>query len=156
MGSNKRSPADILGTLALAAAEQGDEEIRVAALATAAQRLERADNKNKASIAAHPQRPTSKLATATWTRMNHWRNLILTGPDGAALKGPILADCVYPDVLVARAVSDGEGPGLVLYNGHSPGPQRLTIERLLPSNPVSIGSALAAEVRSASGRQPDT
>jgi hypothetical protein len=59
-----------------------------------------------------------------------FRNSFVKGPPATALAGPVLAGASYPEVLVAKAFSRGRDLELVLYNGGSPGPQSLTIERL--------------------------
>jgi hypothetical protein len=48
------------------------------------------------------------------------------------LKGPILSEASYPEVLVAKAISTGNDLQLVLYPGKEAGPQCITVERLVP------------------------
>ena len=54
------------------------------------------------------------------------------GPPPAARRGPRLAAARYPEVLVAKAWSDGASLELVLYPGAAPGPQSLELDRLRP------------------------
>ncbi|HUA35514.1 MAG TPA: hypothetical protein VMA09_18030 [Candidatus Binataceae bacterium] len=63
-------------------------------------------------------------------RRDDFRNTIMQGPPEAALKGPILTGAKYPDVLVARAFSNGDDLDLVLYPGMSDSSQNIRIERL--------------------------
>ena len=149
MGNYQRSPGYTLANIAQAAAEHGDEEVRSAALSMAAELLERTDDKDKLFYRGVSTAANIKLATATWARANDWRDLILVGPGAAATRGPVLSDCAYPDVLVARAISDGQDLDLVLYNGGAPGTQRLKIERLQPSTRYRLEGALMAQVSSA-------
>lgn len=132
VGDYSINPCLHMALVALAAQEQGDEHMAELAL--------------KEAEAARPRKPGAAraledvscatnvmLATARWAKRNDWRHLINRGPEPAALKGPLLAECRYPDVLVARAISDGSNLELVLYNGAGAGPQMLTIERLAPN-----------------------
>jgi hypothetical protein len=70
--------------------------------------------------------------------------LINRGPEPTAFSGPLLTECVYPDVLVARAASDGTGLDLVLYNGGGPGPHAIKIERLAPGRSYQAQGATPA------------
>ena len=66
-------------------------------------------------------------------------HMIHHGPGEEALSGPVLTECQYPDVLVAKARShDGHGLELVLYNGKEPGVQTLKIEKLQPGNSYHV------------------
>ena len=67
-----------------------------------------------------------------------FRKTIAEGPPEGSLGGPILADAKYPDVLVARAFSNGNDLDLVLYSGAKPGPQKIRIERLRPEAKYSV------------------
>lgn len=64
---------------------------------------------------------------------NFWRQTVLGPTPDAALTGPILDEVAYPDVLVARAISDGHDLQLVLYPGTAPGRQTLGLARLQPN-----------------------
>lgn len=65
-------------------------------------------------------------------RRDDYRNTIMQGPPESALRGPVLAGAKYPEVLVARAFSDGNDLELVLYPGAAPGVQDIRVERLRP------------------------
>ena len=65
-------------------------------------------------------------------RCGDFRRSFTTPPPEATLRGPQLAEADYPDVLVAKAWSDGTGLDLVLYPGRGAGTQRVGIERLRP------------------------
>ncbi len=75
-------------------------------------------------------------------RTGDFRNTFVKGPPATALAGPLLAECKYPDVLVAKAFSRGEDLELVLYPGAAPGPQTLGIERLEPGHSYEVTGAL--------------
>ena len=103
--------------------------------------------KSKEGVLAYENISTSaniNLAVARWTRRDDWLDLINNGPSQAALAGPILTDCAYPDVLVARAMSDGRDLHLVLYDGGRPGTRAIKIERLAPGASYRVTGATPA------------
>jgi Linalool dehydratase/isomerase len=65
-------------------------------------------------------------------RRDDFRKAVTQGPPESALRGPILAGAKYPDVLVARAFSNGDDLELVLYPGAGQGAQSIRLERLRP------------------------
>ena len=151
VGDYSINPCLNLALVALAAQEQGDEQIAEAALREADAARPRRDGAalalDKVSCATNVM-----LATARWVRRNDWRNLINRGPQPAALHGPLLTDCRYPDVLVARAISDGRNLELVLHNGADPGLQLITIERLQPGAEYRRSDSDASFHADSSGR----
>jgi hypothetical protein len=60
--------------------------------------------------------------------------------------GPILDECAYPAVLVARAVSDGNDLRLVLRPGGAPGRRSIAIADLLPEQRYDIRGAVTDEL----------
>ena len=67
--------------------------------------------------------------------------------------GPRLAGAVYPDVLVAKAVTDGRALDLVLRPGDGPVRTSLSIDRLVPgASYVVEGSDNGARAGTARGR----
>ncbi|MET0317892.1 MAG: hypothetical protein ABW188_13800 [Rhodococcus fascians] len=69
---------------------------------------------------------------ARFARPSVNRDLIGGGLPARWLSGPQLAEAAYPDVLVARAVTDGAALDLVLYPGASPRRVTLIVDRLEP------------------------
>jgi hypothetical protein len=65
-------------------------------------------------------------------RRDDFRIAVTQGPPQSAMRGPVLTDASYPDVLVARAFSTGDDLELVLEPGKNPGAQTIRIERLKP------------------------
>lgn len=61
-----------------------------------------------------------------------FRNSFIHGPPESVFEGPVLAEARYPEVLVAKAFSDGRDLDLVLYPGVADGVQTLELERLAP------------------------
>jgi len=70
-----------------------------------------------------------------------WAAMIMTDPEVPVGQGPILADCAYPDVLVAKAYSRGADLELVLYPGAAAGPREIGIARLEPGRLYRAGGA---------------
>lgn len=98
-----------------AALEMGDEEIIAATRAA----IERRNGPGVADA-------------MTWTRANTMRDMINKGLPAAWRTGPILADAKYPDVIVTRAVSDGQALELILRPGATTGQVELGLDRLIP------------------------
>jgi len=71
---------------------------------------------------------------------------VVEGPPSSVLSGPRLADARYPDVLVAKAWSEGDALDLVLHPGAKPGRQTLGIERLRPLARYAVTGARASEL----------
>ena len=61
-----------------------------------------------------------------------FRGLVRDGLPHRWRTGPVLADAAYPDVLVARAVSDGNDLALILRPGNRHTRTTIAIERLRP------------------------
>ena len=75
----------------------------------------------------------ANFAIARFMQMGDWQDLILRGPDETAFTGPILTDCKFPEVLVAKAMSHGDDLDMVLVNGEEAGMQSITVEQLQPN-----------------------
>lgn len=136
--------------IAGAAAEFGDERIRREA-------LEQLDTKyfpveRSPSGALRNVGLSAGLQNiALLARIGKYRDLAnatLHGPNERALSGPLLEECPFPEVLVAKAYSvDGRQLDLVLYNGADPGSFELGFERLVPRQEysVSTGGSVTAD-----------
>jgi hypothetical protein len=62
-----------------------------------------------------------------------WTRMLQKGPASNVLRGPILEDVSFPQVLVAKAYShDGDSMELVVYNGKEAGTFRFGFTRLRP------------------------
>jgi hypothetical protein len=72
------------------------------------------------------------LALARFGRRGGFHDLVAVGPDRAIREGPVLAEAPYPDVLVARAVSDGAALDLVVRPGGAAGRFPLVVANLRP------------------------
>lgn len=86
------------------------------------------------------------FALATFTRENGVRDLIGGHVPEAWRTGPVLAQAAYPEVLVARAVTDGSALDLVLRPGNGDVRTTLKLGRLNPGQAYRITGATSAEV----------
>ena len=77
----------------------------------------------------------------TWGTTNTIRDMITKGLPEAWRTGPILAEAVYPDVIVTRAVSDGEALNLVLHPGNGEVEAKLGLARLRPQARYRVQSS---------------
>jgi hypothetical protein len=81
------------------------------------------------------------------------RDLVGHGAQSTWLSGPRLGDASYPEVLVARAVSDGAALECVLHPGAGAKRVRLTIDHMQPDRDYRVHGALESSVRAgADGR----
>lgn len=75
-------------------------------------------------------------------RTGDYRNTFTKGPPPSTFTGPLLSECAYPDVLVAKAFSHGDDLELVLYPGAGAGAQNLGLERLEPGRTYMVSGAM--------------
>ncbi len=131
-GNFKKSPGYIIGSLAVAACEMGDRKLVKDLLEVADKFMVRYEDNSVLAYKAASISGNANIICARFAQKDDWYNMMHKGPGEGAFKGPILTECKYPEVLVAKAKSDGNDLDLVLYNGHKPGIQELGIERLKP------------------------
>lgn len=82
-----------------------------------------------------------------------WTRMLQKGPPSNVLRGPILEEVPFPQVLVAKAYShDGDSMELVVYNGKEAGTFRFSFTRLQPGAAYHLNgkSATASKDGSAS------
>ncbi len=143
LGWDTRKPADFsrwpeLNPLIMtlwAALEMGDDEI----IAATTREMDKRYGEGMA-------------ASMTWGRRNTVRDMVNKGLPDAWKTGPILAEASYPEVIVARAVTDGEALDLVLHPGAEPGPQRLGLARLVPGRSYRVQQTGAIFTADAEGK----
>lgn len=83
---------------------------------------------------------------ARFGRASGLRDLIGHGLPDAWRTGPRLADADYPDVLVARALTDGVALHCVLRPGAGPVRTTVVVDRLVPGRSYHVAGALEREV----------
>lgn len=114
------------------AKEHGDDEMAAA--------LERSLDKRYKTIRQDGVRAYTGISgwgnaghvMARFTTENSMRDLLSGNIPHQWKTGPVLGQTAYPDVLVARAVTDGQALDLTLRPGNSGGRTVLGIERLMP------------------------
>lgn len=140
-GNYQKNPGMALATIALAAREHGDDVIAEAALRKAAELLTPVPEKGVLAYQDISNSANINLVVSRFARRDDWLDVICRPPSHGALTGPVLTDCAYPQVLVARAYSDGAGLELVLYDGAGPGHYPLQIGRLQAGRAYRVDGA---------------
>lgn len=133
LGTMTKNPSMYCGLLEQLAAEYGDRELLQAMEAVERHYLKASKNPEVLRYKGVAVINMAYLALSKWAKQGDWYDVIHKGPGENALKGPVLEECSYPDVLVARAVStDGTDLELVLRGGSSRKEQEIRIGRLQP------------------------
>jgi hypothetical protein len=142
-----------LGATIMAAREVGDEEYAQAAQRTLDTR-EEVEEAHGARRYRHSSPLTNLYAVlGRFGRHNGLRDLIAHDLPTDWRNGPKLAEAAYPDVLVARAVTDGTALDLVLRPGNGPVRTTLGLERLRPDAMYRVeGASTVAVTADAEGR----
>jgi hypothetical protein len=142
---NYKLGADTYGQIVttMAAREVGDDE-----WADAAQRT--LETREQIAEAHGARRYTDASAFANlyanlgrYGRRSALRDLVVFGVPDTWRQGPVLAEAAYPDVLVAKAVTDGHALDLVLRPGDAPVRTRVRVERLVPHGEYTVQGACA-------------
>ncbi|HUY27699.1 MAG TPA: hypothetical protein VMV27_09800 [Candidatus Binataceae bacterium] len=140
-GNYKSGYAGAYAMLMDTAREFGDYEIADAAQRALDQDCGRADDGGVLRYSKGSNLSNAMAMRARIHRRGDFRATIAQGPPEGSLRGPLLADAKYPEVLVARAFSSGDDLDLVLYPGSQPGPQEIRVERLRPGSRYVMRSA---------------
>lgn len=131
-GSYRRNYAFTLSNMLMAAAELGDRDVHKLCLELLAELMPATAHDGvlrhpEASIWAHAQFIMGRVG-----HTNGLHDLVRSGAHAKWKAGPLLSGASYPDVLVAKAVSDGTALELVLYPGGSRKRQAITLSQLRP------------------------
>ena len=146
-GNYRPGHVPAFASILVAAREFGDERFASAALAS----LEKICEPKVAGGVRH-YATGSNLANAVAVmghiaRTGDFRRSFVEGPPAETREGPLLSDARYPDVLVARAYSNGRDLELVLHPGVRPGERHeLGLSRLRPDARYWIEGGVAKEV----------
>ena len=132
--------------LAMAAREIGDEEVASNVLAHLDETEGILRSGGVARYADVSVQGNLYSLMARFGRSAGLRDLVNHGMPEAWSTGPRLADASYPDVLVARAVTDGAGLECVLYPGEEPVRAPLTIDRARPGRHYRLRGAVETDV----------
>ena len=120
-----------LAVTTMAAREVGDEDVAMAAEATIAEKPVETSN-GAERVAGASGLANSYLNLGRFGRRSGLRDLVAYGPPPAWRTGPVLEDAAYPEVLVARAVTDGTALDLVLVPGDGAVRTTIALGRLRP------------------------
>ncbi|KAK1851277.1 linalool dehydratase-isomerase precursor [Colletotrichum chrysophilum] len=142
-GNYRASEGPLRAFIAATAAEFGNEKIRKEALNQLDNTYFPVEATKSGSLRNKGLSATSQVIAlmARLVKNRDLANATLHGPPENALKGPLLEEASFPDVLVAKAYSnDGKQLDLVLYNGAEPGTFELGFERLVPGKEYSLST----------------
>ncbi len=145
-GNYRRVPATAFAAIAWAALEMGDTELASRLTADAEATLEPVTEHGVKRYARASTLSNAALLGAQVGDVATHRQRVAHGMPTGWTIGPLLAGCAYPDVLVARAVSDGEDLQLVLRPGNGGGRQTLEIADLLPEQTYTVTGATEPEI----------
>src|SRR5947208_14887274 len=145
-GNYRPVPATALAAISWEAKEMGDTDLAKRLLADAdttldpvtedgVKRYRRASTLSNAAL-------LGAIAAGPYTH----RQRVARGTPQAWQIGPILDECTYPEVLVARAVSDGQDLRPVLRPGAAGGRRSITIADLLPEQTYDVRGATSDEL----------
>ncbi|MGW0890246.1 linalool dehydratase/isomerase domain-containing protein [Saccharopolyspora sp. NPDC002578] len=133
--------------ITMAAREIGDGEMADAAAALLAEREPVEERNGSRRFADASPMVNFYGVLGRFGRQHALRDLLGHGGVPQAWRtGPRLAEAAYPDVLVARAVTDGRALDLVLRPGAGPVRTVLAVDRLVPGSAYRVAGACADEV----------
>lgn len=134
------------GGIMAAAREFGDEEIAQAAQRSLDQDCSPQREAGSLGYLDGSNLSNVNVAMARLMRTGDFRRSFVEGPPAETLAGPFLTGVEYPDVLVARAWSDGANLDLVLYPGREAARREIVIERLQPGRSYDVQGAQTPRV----------
>ncbi|WP_254189761.1 hypothetical protein [Nocardia noduli] len=127
--------------VASAAAELGDTDLAAALTRSLGESYRLVERDGARRFADVSTVTNAHHALTRFLRPDGLRDLMLGAVPPGWRTGPVLADAAYPDVLVARAVTDGTGLELVLRPGRGDKRVRLAVHRLLPHRSYRVTGA---------------
>ncbi len=139
-----------LGALGMAARELGDDEAVRAVCAA----MDEFETSRDGGVLSYP-------GCSTWShtfmlnmrvgRTNGLSDLVNDGPPSAWRDGPYIDDAKYPDVLPAKAVSDGQALEAVLYPGAAAGRFDVGLAGLRPGCAYRSDGSIETEINADDG-----
>ena len=140
-----------LAATLMAAREMGDDEWADAALHSLERHAESSPATGARRYAGGSVLANLYANLGRFGRHSAVRDLLAYGPPDAWRQGPVLAEADYPDVLVARAVTDGHRLDLVLRPGNGPVRTRLGLAGLAPDRTYDLRGAIEPTVVASAG-----
>lgn len=147
-GNYKAGEGAIRAYIAAAAAEFGDEKVRKDALDQLDNEYFPVEATSTGSLRNKGLSATTQVIALMARLLRHedLANASLHGPDPNTLKGPLLNEAPFPEVLVAKAYSsDGVSLDCVLYNGKEAGDFQLQFSRLEPGVTYAVTDSSTEE-----------
>ncbi len=145
-GNYKPVPATAFAAIAWAALEMGDTELAARLMADAETTLDPVVQDGVKHFRKASTLSNAALIGATVANAATHRQRVARGVPAPWRAGPVLDECSYPDVLVARAVSNGEDLNVVLYPGTFPGRRSIAIANLAPGQRYAVRGAVTDEL----------
>jgi hypothetical protein len=145
-GNYKPGEGSIRSIFAAAAAEFGDEKLRLDLLKQLDEEYHPVFTTPSGAM-KNKGLSTVEQGTALRARLGRfqdWCKMIQKGPPEQVFQGPILDSVPFPEVLVAKAYSqDGESVDLVFYNGKAAGTFSLGFKNLKVGRKYKLGKLTA-------------
>ena len=146
-GNYRRSKVTTYGLIAAAAKEVGDTEVSDLILNKLdtihpSQVVEGIEHYQGASVSAH-----AVIFCARNMRPNGLHDLINVGVPKPWREGPVLDKAEYPNVLVTKAVSDGQALDLKLMPGAKPQVNTLGLAQLKPNSMYRVSGAIERHIK---------
>ena len=120
------------------AREMGDSEVADAIVRKVQRDFECIDTNGTISYKNASNRESSHFIQGLLMRGGDVRSMVHDGPPPGTFRGPLLDEASYPDVLVAKAFSDGNDLSLVLYPGSKETRQKIGFSRLQPGRSYAV------------------
>lgn len=152
VGSYRRSDVAPHAICSAAAREMGDDEIYAALTRAMEAKFMPATTDGARRYAGGSLIANGMSLLGRFGRQGGFRDMIARGLPDAWREGPVLADAPYPNVLVAKAVTDGKALDLVLRPGNGGGRVRLEIGRLAPGRAYAVTGGVAGVTAGPDGR----
>ena len=141
-GNYRKSNMGAFPVVMWAAAEMGDTELYGILKESLDRQLPPVESNGALWFDGLSTNMNAMLAVGRFTPPGGYRALIADGPGEATLRGPVLENAAYPEVLVASARSDGADLRLVLRPGAEPTRTNLGVERLVPGARYRVTGAV--------------
>jgi len=148
-GNYKLSFAFAYSSVLVAAREFGDDRIATAAERSLELDCGGAEVDGVYRVPGGSNISNADVVSGKLMRTGDFRRSFVEGPPKYVFEGPVLSDATYPDVLVARAFSDGTNLDLVLYPGQADGngtAHILGLGRLKPGHSYAVEGAEPAHL----------
>ncbi len=151
-GYYRNTGTGILPVLVTNARELGDEEFAAALIQQADANLQPATHDGARRYGVMSPIAMGLMFTGRFGRRDGFFDLVNRGNRPEWNTGPVLAEVPYPDVLVARAVTDGDALDLVLRPGVPGGVRaQLQLARLVPGRRYRVDGGLDGVTAGADG-----